>query len=52
MEFLTQSVSAAPREPFAVAVKKEVAERAMRALAGQVVGGRTVSAEPAKARGG
>jgi ATP-dependent RNA helicase DeaD len=33
-----------------LAVKKELAERAIRALAGQVVNGRTVSAEPARAR--
>ena len=31
-----------------VTVKKELAERAIQALAGQVIGGRTVVAEPAR----
>ena len=31
-----------------VTVKKELAERAIQALAGQVIGGRTVIAEPAR----
>jgi ATP-dependent RNA helicase DeaD len=33
-----------------VAVKKELADRAIRALVGQVFGGRTISAEPARSR--
>jgi hypothetical protein len=31
-----------------VTVKKELADRAIQALAGQVIGGRTVIAEPAR----
>jgi hypothetical protein len=31
-----------------VTVKKELADRAIKALAGQVMGGRTVVAEPAR----